>query len=484
MKVREVEELLPISRANIRFYEKEGLLHPARLENGYRCYDENDIASLKKIILLRKLGISVPDIKRIMDGQLLLSEAVENNIPALKSQIGELLGAVSLSEQMLSDKSLDTNFALDTYWQAMCQSEKTGKSFMDYLHDYMKFESESFLAMWDNVFFFRMRELVTDKDNKKGWRFIVLIVLILCVLRGFFRRFLLHIDGFWESFFYPFTIFILVTVVTFPIYVLNEVYGERDMDESADKPQNKFMRFLRKHIVCKGLLTIISFLLIVFFPLALSNIFIEAMTGIHDNYIIAHKLHMLYFIAALFFAIILYWLSSDFGIFGNWFEDRSGYVCHLPHKIRRRVALVSFGIYMLVYVIFLGCYGCASETGITLSRFYITKEYSWSDVKMVTIKADNDGTLNYYICLNDDRTMDLLGSDVGTSSFNTDKYAYSDEYFVLELTKDFVQRGVFIDVNWEKLNKKLTYDYWKDYADELKCIIEDAAPSSKSNTPQ
>lgn len=30
MRVNEVEELLQISRANIRFYEKEGLLHPKR----------------------------------------------------------------------------------------------------------------------------------------------------------------------------------------------------------------------------------------------------------------------------------------------------------------------------------------------------------------------------------------------------------------------------------------------------------------------
>lgn len=48
MKINEIEELLQISRANVRFYEKEGLLHPKRGDNGYRDYSEEDIACLKK----------------------------------------------------------------------------------------------------------------------------------------------------------------------------------------------------------------------------------------------------------------------------------------------------------------------------------------------------------------------------------------------------------------------------------------------------
>ena len=51
MKIHELENELNISRANIRFYEKEGLLTPARKENGYRDYSDDDIAVLKKIIV-------------------------------------------------------------------------------------------------------------------------------------------------------------------------------------------------------------------------------------------------------------------------------------------------------------------------------------------------------------------------------------------------------------------------------------------------
>ncbi|MDE6111688.1 MAG: MerR family transcriptional regulator, partial [Eubacterium sp.] len=76
MKIQELENELNISRANIRFYEKEGLLNPKRKENGYRDYSDEDIAVLKKIIVYRKLGISVTDIKKIFNNELELQEAV------------------------------------------------------------------------------------------------------------------------------------------------------------------------------------------------------------------------------------------------------------------------------------------------------------------------------------------------------------------------------------------------------------------------
>ena len=48
MGIREAEEATGISRQNIRFYEKQGLLHPARNKrNSYREYSDEDILRLK-----------------------------------------------------------------------------------------------------------------------------------------------------------------------------------------------------------------------------------------------------------------------------------------------------------------------------------------------------------------------------------------------------------------------------------------------------
>ena len=56
MKINEVEKLLEVPRATIRFYEKEGLIHPQRNLNTYREYSDSDIELLKKIIVLLRLA--------------------------------------------------------------------------------------------------------------------------------------------------------------------------------------------------------------------------------------------------------------------------------------------------------------------------------------------------------------------------------------------------------------------------------------------
>ena len=46
MNVQDVEKELNITRANIRFYEKEGLINPIRKENGYLPHYNLDIRFL------------------------------------------------------------------------------------------------------------------------------------------------------------------------------------------------------------------------------------------------------------------------------------------------------------------------------------------------------------------------------------------------------------------------------------------------------
>ena len=76
MKINEVEQLVGISKRNIRFYEKEGLLSPGRnADNGYRDYGEEDVETLRKIKLLRKLDVPLEEIRRMQQGELTLATA-------------------------------------------------------------------------------------------------------------------------------------------------------------------------------------------------------------------------------------------------------------------------------------------------------------------------------------------------------------------------------------------------------------------------
>ena len=52
MKIKQVEELVGITRKNIRFYEEQGLLSVERAENGYREYSLKDVKRLQVIRVL------------------------------------------------------------------------------------------------------------------------------------------------------------------------------------------------------------------------------------------------------------------------------------------------------------------------------------------------------------------------------------------------------------------------------------------------
>nr|MBQ4320415.1 MerR family transcriptional regulator [Clostridia bacterium] len=63
MKINDVEKITGLTQKAIRLYEIKGLISIARDENGYRNYTDEDIEALKKIKLLRSVGISIADIK-------------------------------------------------------------------------------------------------------------------------------------------------------------------------------------------------------------------------------------------------------------------------------------------------------------------------------------------------------------------------------------------------------------------------------------
>ena len=77
MNTKRVEELVGLSRQNIRYYEKEGLLTPNREEgNSYRDYSEEDIRRLKTIKMLRMLDMPLKEIERVLKKEVSLQEAV------------------------------------------------------------------------------------------------------------------------------------------------------------------------------------------------------------------------------------------------------------------------------------------------------------------------------------------------------------------------------------------------------------------------
>lgn len=75
MNIKQASKQSGVSAPNIRFYEKEGLLNPARLPgNDYRDYTEQDIRTLRFIRMLRMLDVPLPVIRSVLAGDASLGE--------------------------------------------------------------------------------------------------------------------------------------------------------------------------------------------------------------------------------------------------------------------------------------------------------------------------------------------------------------------------------------------------------------------------
>jgi len=65
-KISEVTNRYDVTARTLHYYEKMGLIESTRCDSsGYRLYDETAIVRLKQILILRKMNISIKDIKQI-----------------------------------------------------------------------------------------------------------------------------------------------------------------------------------------------------------------------------------------------------------------------------------------------------------------------------------------------------------------------------------------------------------------------------------
>jgi DNA-binding transcriptional MerR regulator len=68
MKIQELAQHTGVSAKTIRYYEEIGILPPpARAENNYREYGEQDVERLRFVAGARRLDLSLEEIREILD---------------------------------------------------------------------------------------------------------------------------------------------------------------------------------------------------------------------------------------------------------------------------------------------------------------------------------------------------------------------------------------------------------------------------------
>lgn len=115
MRIQELEHVTGMDRATIRFYEKEELITPKRSENGYRDYTEEIVSELKKIRLLRQLGMSVLTIKQLQQGSVDFSQILTQQINRLSDQIEENKRAKAVCQTIRDDRAVYGSLNADHY---------------------------------------------------------------------------------------------------------------------------------------------------------------------------------------------------------------------------------------------------------------------------------------------------------------------------------------------------------------------------------
>lgn len=95
MKVGELARRTGISVRTLHFYDEIGLVRPAeRTESGHRVYGPAEVERLQKVTSLRGLGLSLDEIRAILDGGPSLLEVIDLQAARLRQQIAQARAVV------------------------------------------------------------------------------------------------------------------------------------------------------------------------------------------------------------------------------------------------------------------------------------------------------------------------------------------------------------------------------------------------------
>ena len=123
MNIKDMEQRSGMTRANIRFYEQEGLLSPRRQSNGYRDYSDDDLQQLHRIHLLRTLGLSLEEIRAAQKGELPLDRLLENRAAALDKQAADAQQYAQLCRRIRQDGAQYSTLDGQHYLDALTAAE-------------------------------------------------------------------------------------------------------------------------------------------------------------------------------------------------------------------------------------------------------------------------------------------------------------------------------------------------------------------------
>lgn len=141
MNTKQVEDITGLSRQNIRYYERMGLLSPGRAkENGYRDYSDEDVEALQMIKMLRMLDLSIEDIHQVIHKEVALEDAIKQQKELLASRQKQLAAAMEMCDRIV--KAKETVIRPEEYLKEMEYLQNREGGFAQFYNDYKRVAEE------------------------------------------------------------------------------------------------------------------------------------------------------------------------------------------------------------------------------------------------------------------------------------------------------------------------------------------------------
>lgn len=116
--IKEFSDRVGVSEYTLRYYEKEGLIKPARYPNGIRYYTNDDIEWMDFLLRLKKTGMKMTGLKKYIDlrakGNSTLAErrqmlvqrqrVIEKRIKLLQASLPFLADKIAWYDDQLAGK--------------------------------------------------------------------------------------------------------------------------------------------------------------------------------------------------------------------------------------------------------------------------------------------------------------------------------------------------------------------------------------------
>ncbi|MFE6997841.1 MerR family transcriptional regulator [Microbacterium sp. NPDC057659] len=101
--IQEIARLAGTTSRTLRHYDDIGLLKPTRVaSNGYRHYDDAALVRLQRILLLRELGLGLPQVAEVIEREKSEASALETHLALLRQEQERLARQIASVENTIT----------------------------------------------------------------------------------------------------------------------------------------------------------------------------------------------------------------------------------------------------------------------------------------------------------------------------------------------------------------------------------------------